>query len=559
MKKTLLIGLDAACWEYLEPLLASGRMPTLNSLMEKGAWGTINSTMPPWTPTAWSSIITGKNPGKHGIYDMICRRPGTYEFTLTNSTLRKGTPFWKYLNRQGIQVGLVNVPFTYPVDEIQGFTVCGFGTPNSVDDFAYPKEALRWVRTKYPDFKPEVDPVFLHKAPPDKILEAEIGHQACNVDIAISLAEQYGVEVLAINLMLTDHANHKMPTLEQVQGAYQKSDSDLSKLIEGFKPDHILLISDHGSSRLKGDFLLNAWLQDAGYYNQLENESQERKVALNWIIMQWLRKSQGWNGVSEKVARTLIREISLKSPSSIQERIYGRFNEVIPFAREHVLMSNQPDFSRSTVFPGSVYSGLLYLNVSGREPDGIVPHSKIGDVLAGLSGKLMEIEEPETGEPLFPQIYLSEDVYWGSAMEGAPDLILDSYSSSWNIRMRKHIPVPEKARGRYFVDVANRRDFGWHSRDGIFIFVGEGFQPGPVKTHVQLMDISATLFQLYGVPIPEDYDGRVLSDLFTTGMPPGEIKTQVGDEGDNGRVSEDLTAQEAAELASHLRALGYLD
>ncbi|HZD55089.1 MAG TPA: alkaline phosphatase family protein, partial [Anaerolineales bacterium] len=129
--KTLLVGLDAACWEYLNPLVETGRMPTLGNLVSSGTWGKLHSTMPPWTPTAWSSIITGKNPGKHGVFDMLWRRPGTYEFILSNARTREGTPFWKRLNQHGIRVGLVNIPFTHPPDEVDGFVVSGFGTPSS--------------------------------------------------------------------------------------------------------------------------------------------------------------------------------------------------------------------------------------------------------------------------------------------------------------------------------------------------------------------------------------------------------------------------------------------
>lgn len=85
-KKTIVVGLDAACWDYLNPLLNAGHLPTLRSFMDAGIWGTLLSTMPPWTPAAWSSIVTGKNPGKHGIYDLLWRRPGSYEFIPINAT-----------------------------------------------------------------------------------------------------------------------------------------------------------------------------------------------------------------------------------------------------------------------------------------------------------------------------------------------------------------------------------------------------------------------------------------------------------------------------------------
>ena len=149
MKKTLLVGFDAACWEYLDPLLRAGRLPTVQRLIDSGTWGTLQSTFPALTPTAWASIITGKNPGKHGVFDMVVRNPDTYEFMPTNAQLRRGTPFWQRFNECGFRVGLVNVPFTYPPEPIDGFVVTGFGTPNSASDFAYPGEVLEWITARF--------------------------------------------------------------------------------------------------------------------------------------------------------------------------------------------------------------------------------------------------------------------------------------------------------------------------------------------------------------------------------------------------------------------------
>jgi predicted AlkP superfamily phosphohydrolase/phosphomutase len=143
--RTLVVGLDAACWAYVNPLLEAGRLPALQRLMSEGTSGTLHSTLPALTPTAWASIITGKNPGKHGVFDMLWRRPGAYDFQPTSGAVRVGTPFWKRLNERGIRVGLVSVPFTYPPEEIDGFVVCGFGAPESAVDIAAPAGARTWI------------------------------------------------------------------------------------------------------------------------------------------------------------------------------------------------------------------------------------------------------------------------------------------------------------------------------------------------------------------------------------------------------------------------------
>ena len=558
MRKTLLVGLDAACWEYVDPLLLSGRMPTLQSIMNKGTWGTLYSTKPAWTPTAWASIITGKNPGKHGVFDMLWRRPGTYEFTPTNATARTGTPFWRHLNNAGLHVGLVNVPFTYPPEPLDGFVVCGFGTPDSVEELTYPSDLLPWIEQEFGPYEPTVNAEFLRTAPPDSILQEEKDHQARQVQIAVRLAERFQVDVLVINLMLTDHANHKMPAMEQVYEAYQSSDQDLAQLIRAFQPDDTLLISDHGSTRLNGDFLLYAWLHDQGYYMLAENQPSERRAALNWLLVQWLQNHHDWAGLTEKILRRLLQEALYRLPGTVTERIWSKIESVIPFAREHFVWSERPDYRRTRVYPGSVYSGLLYFNRVGREPLGILRAEDRGSLVSELASKLLEIKDPDTLQPLFSNIHDSKQQYAGPAVESGPDLILESFSSGWNLRMGNLTPSPMRVRDKYFVDASERKEFGWHSQAGIFVFSGSDFLTGPAPITGQVIDIPATLLHLYGIPIPEDYDARVLTELLEPGLAQQPIHLQPGDVIASHDTRTALSPEEAAALAAHLRALGYL-
>lgn len=156
MKKTLVVGLDAACWDYLNPLLKVGKLPTLQRLIDTGTWGTLHSTMPAHTPTAWASIITGKNPGKRGVYDHLWRRPGSYDFVPTNARVRMGTPFWKRLNEYCVRVGLVNVPHTHPPDPVDGFVVGGFWPTSSAPDIVYPSDVLEWISERFGRYEPAV-------------------------------------------------------------------------------------------------------------------------------------------------------------------------------------------------------------------------------------------------------------------------------------------------------------------------------------------------------------------------------------------------------------------
>ena len=567
MNKTLLVGWDAACWEYLQPLLEAGRLPTLQKLIQQGASGVLHSTMPPWTPTAWSTLVTGKNPGKHGIFDMLRKKPGGYDFLPTNASFRHGRPFWKYLNAQGIRTGMVNVPFTYPPEPVEGFMVCGFGTPSTLSEVAYPLDVNQWLKEQYRDFKPEVDAEILRSAPPASIFAIEEEQQDRFVHIATNLADRYQVDVLVINLMFPDHANHKMPLLEQVYESYLKTDEDLSRLIGTFQPDNVMLISDHGSSRVKGDFWLGAWLRDQGYAVEVENTPKERRAALNWLLMQVFREHLGWSGMFEKGMRRLGKDLLYQLPQSLRTRIWRWIEKDFPHARQFVEMSGKPDYKRTRIINGSAYSGLLYFNVSGREPQGVVKPEDKQALVAEMRQKLLQIVDPDTGKPLFSEVHTS-DIYFGKAFPHAPDLILDAYDAGWNIRTSKYTSHPGAAQNRYFFKKANYRDFGWHSRDGIFVFTGPAFdatrsapQGAALKSAApegNLTDIPATLLHLYGVPIPEDFDGQVLTDVLSSELRATPVRFQAVEE-EPLNEEKGYDREDADKLVEHLKALGYLD
>lgn len=556
LKRTLLVGLDAACWEYLNPLIEAGKMPVLQGLMEKGSWGVMHTTMPAWTPAAWSSIATGKNPGKHGVYDMTWRKPSSYEFQPVTSQNRSGRPFWQLLNEAGLRVGLVNIPFLYPITPLDGFAVSGFGTPASAKNLIYPQEAVAELEQRFGPYEPVISAELIKNSTPADILRAEAEHQARQVDMALWLAQRYPVDVLAINLMLPDHANHKMPEMSLVEEALCRSDRDLGRLLDGFQPQHVLLVSDHGSSRLKGEFLLDAWLRDQGYYQPRRRTPREAAGALNWALVQWLQVKKGRSGMLEKLTRRVLKSFLLHAPSAFSNGLWARLEQDLPFVRDFVWFTDEPDFERTQVFPGSVHSGLLYLNLKGREPSGVVDEAEREQLLEELVTRLESLKDPHTGAPLFTKVYRASELYSGTRTDSAPDLIIDSFSSAWNIRLSSYTPVPEKMEHRYFV--SSRVDYGWHSRDGIFVFAGENIEAGHDEGSAHVTDIPATLLYLCGVPVPEDYDGRVMLDVIRQDYREAHpVQHQPGETGETASYDSFYTPQEKEELANHLRALGY--
>src|SRR2546423_10891839 len=93
--KAVIIGLDAATWALIRPWMAEGGMPNLARLMNAGVSGKLESILPPITPPAWTSFMTGKNPGKHGIFNFVEAAVDSYEMDYANGGSRPSVPGWE--------------------------------------------------------------------------------------------------------------------------------------------------------------------------------------------------------------------------------------------------------------------------------------------------------------------------------------------------------------------------------------------------------------------------------------------------------------------------------
>jgi predicted AlkP superfamily phosphohydrolase/phosphomutase len=547
--RTLLVGLDAACWEYLDPLLQAGRLPNLAQLIEQGEHGSLRSTMPPITPAAWSSLVTGVHPGKHGVFEWVRRQPLSYRFTPVASNHRVGTTVWARLNAAGVRVGVVNVPLTYPVQPLDGFLLCGFSTPTSACDLTYPSELLSEIEAEFGRYQPIVQ-IGPSDSAPQASYDAERDHQKQIVKIAAALAQTHSVQVLILNLMLLDHSNHTMPTMDLVEQAMVDTDADLGWLLAEFAPDNVLAISDHGSRRVKGVFLLGAWLADYGFLAREVRPASERTKVINYILRQW---PSGSTSLLARFGRRLLCEGLNHLPAPLTSPLWHTIEREVPLALMQVETLDGFVPNRTQVYPVGANRGSLRLNAVGREPEGIVSKEDREMILAQLIEALGAIRDPDTGELLFSGLYQTEDLYTGPFTREAPDLIGDYYQSDWSVV--SGLVGLRRRPWRYFSPAD--RWHGDHSRDGIYVFAGRDFHHHPERGNADLLDIPATLLYLYDVPLPDDYDGQPLSHtLITTDR---SLRYQPGDERHQEESDLSYTEGEEQQVLRRLSQLGYVD
>lgn len=546
--RTLVVGLDAACWEYLDPLLNTRQLPNLARLIGQGMHGSLHSTILPITPVAWSSLATGVNAGKHGVFEWVRREDTGYHLTPVTADHRVGTTVWTRLNEAGVKVGVVNVPLTYPPQPLDGFLLCGFSAPPSARDLTHPPGLLDEVEARFGTYSPTYQ-VDRSKLTARELYHALRTHQRRIVEIGTALSKSDDVQVLILNLMLVDHSNHHMPTMDLVQRAVRDMDEDLGLLLTELSPDNVLVISDHGSRRVRGVFLLGAWLAEHGFLTRQSRPARDRPHVLNYVLEQWLGSK---DSLLSAANRSLLREGLLRLPASLTKQTWRAIEQAIPLASMQIETTDSFVGNSTTVYmPGGNHGGLK-LNLSGREPEGIVSEAESERILRALVDGLTEISDPDTGEPLFSRFYRAEELYAGPFVSHAPDLIADSYDSDWSLAST--LPGLEPRPRRYFL--TGERWYGDHARDGIYVFAGRDFDHLPQRGEANLLDIPATLLYLYDVPQPVDYDGQPLLHVFRNADRP--IRHQAGDErskmqGDFGDI-----ADQEEEVLERLRQLGYL-
>ncbi len=545
-KKTLILSIDSGCWPYVDPLLAAGRMPVVARLIERGVRGVLESTMPPITPVAFSSFITGTNPGKHGVFDWTVRCSDGSTQAAT-STVRRGAPLWHYLNQAGVRVGLFNIPVTYPPQPIDGFLVPGITVPKDARRLTHPVQVLDRIEERYGTYHVDVPHALLDEGV-ENYATAWIKYEEVQTDAALTLMDEYGVDVLAFNYASLDRVNHFSPRQEHLEAVLTNVDTQIGRFVVRYPEANLILMSDHGSRRIKNAFLLSKWLAQNGYAIYGEKSLDIPNHEINFALARYF-EAQSMGGTGERMLRNLLQAALCVTPSALRRPLWQKMYRSSPEALAY-RFAERLDRARTRVFATS--SGPLMINRKGRGSSNAVSEQSYKALREALIRDLLTVKEPITERRVFSRVYRREEIYHGPALPQAPDIVADHYDSVCDL-------IVDNDPDRFcFVNRLNR--FGDHVRDGLFVLSGPDFVQDAGSDHrASIMDLPATLLHLYGVPIPADFDGQPLERFLT---PEFRLQKPIRRQ-QAARVYDSVSSQEHNEaeleqLTEHLQGLGYL-
>jgi predicted AlkP superfamily phosphohydrolase/phosphomutase len=520
MDRLLIIGLDGATFDLIKPWVLEGKLPHLGKLLESGVHGALKSTIPPMSPPAWTSFMTGKNPGKHGVFDFTARKPYSYEIEFVNARWRKAATIWKIMSDAGKRVCVLGVPITYPPEKVNGIMISGIDTPATggiADATAFhPPELHHEIATKLGGYliSPNLKAFADHQC--EAMVEAALRTVERKMDTALYLLAKEPWDCFMITIGETDGITHRLwkyhdklsPLSDehssQYQGPdpilsiYQRVDQYIGKLC-AMESDNssIMLMSDHGhgGNGSKAIFL-NSWLEEHGL----------------------LRFKTNANG---RILPSLVdaaKNIGIKAvPSSLKKMIFrktqlaNKIESSVRFAR--IDWRHSQSYSEETPYYPSIW-----INMRGREPDGIVmPGKEYEEIRDEIIDALGKWSDPETGQRLVSRVHKREAVYCGPCVGELPDLILE-----WNLDqgysyLFKHSPGDKRRRTairRLRRPELNSAKSGDHRDDGIFVMTGKDIQPRRELQGARVVDLAPTILHLLGVPVPTDMDGEVLTEIF---------------------------------------------
>lgn len=539
--RLFILGIDGATFDLLDPWIKEGHLPHFARIAEKGVCQPLVTAIPPTSPVAWTSLVTGKNPGKHGITDWFRLPAGTYDNILLCGQDRQEPALWDLLSHQGKQVGVLNVPMTYPPEAVRGFMVSGIHTPDTATAYTYPRPLAEELKAACGTYI--VDVISPHRAPTMEILGELDAMMESRQKALFYLLKRYPWDFFMAVFVFSDRLQHALwstqdpnhplysPDKAQQWGGkileyYQKMDAILGELLQELGENtNLLIVSDHGFGPCYKGVSLTKLLCRMGVL-KINPPLLPRKKE----VFSLLKKLPGIQ--------------TLKKSPWLQE-IKGK------------IAHNTIDWSQSKAFPSISANGSIFINLQGLRPQGLVAKGREYEELReAIIKELKAFRDPVTGVPVFAEIYKKEEIYSGDHLEEAADLMILTHNMEYHF-----VDSPESPEDDNIITELQPGLEAVHRLEGIAMAYGPDIAAGQRLEPAHIYDITPTALYLSGLPVPQDMDGKIMTQIIDPSWlqknppqytPPQIRKTAAGEKG------KVYSEEELAKIREGLKGMGYL-
>lgn len=458
--RLLILGLDGAPARYVFDA-PPGALPNLQSLMARGMWGPLTSTIPPITCPAWACMSTSRDPGQLGLYGFRNRSSPSYgPMDRADGAWVTAPRLWEVLSDLGRRSAVLGLPLSYPCEPFNGWLIGSFLGPNDHDEYTQP--------TSLADEIEEVAPGYMLDVPnfrtddKERLLEQIHRMTDLRFRLAAHLMRSRPWDLFWMVEMGPDRMHHGFwrygapdhrlhepghPYESAIADYYCYVDGRIGELLDLAPPEtSVMVVSDHGAKTLTGAISMNDWLRREGYL--VMNHVPDTPAPLDpaWV-----------------------------------------------------------DWSRTRLWAEGGYYARLFVNGQGREPQGIVPSSEYEALLADVTARLRGMRDHE-GRPMGNRAMSPYELY--REVRGlAPDLIVYLGDLDW----RSAGTVGH--RDIYLLENDTGPDDANHSQEGIFILAGPDVPASGSVRGAEIYDVAPTALALMGCPVPLEMIGRDLRTI----------------------------------------------
>jgi predicted AlkP superfamily phosphohydrolase/phosphomutase len=562
-RRLLIIGIDGATYDVLDPMIARGVLPNLAALMKRGFRAGLRSTIPPNSAAAWATFMTGKNPGRHGVLRFqatrptqdigIEFRPGAYTFL--NSDSIAGRRLWDVFGAAGKRVAVMNVPMTYPPRPLNGIMITGLLTPPGAKDFTWPPElahSLVGYQIEQPlatmGYSPAADRELIRSS-------LEILEQQSETALRLLRSEPW--DFFFVCFTGTDRIQHRLWNyLEGMkdEGGRMKGqekigrDNDEEGKFFRENLDRYYRLLDATIGRLveaSGESANRILLSDHGF------GPAPRKAVFRRALARQLGLEAGEGVGGFHSARAWLERHGLVNGDRLRRLLAGtHLRRLLSRITRFVLRKEQQAWrdSRAYLVTLHKYIGGIGINLPPSSPE-YEPLRQL------LMARLGDVRDPDSGEPIVAAVWRREEIYHGPRLGLCPDVV-------FRLNERYGLAHGESPGGRLVGDKSFRGK-GIHRDEGILVLAGPDVVHAALDKFFRIEDVTATALHLLDTPIPTDMDGQVVVEALTR-----DYRTQhairfepVAEEPEAASIAgarwRSIADEEA--VAEQLRHWGYLD
>lgn len=488
--RTLLVGLGGVCERTLRPHVEAGRASTIGELVADGPAGSLASQVVPQAASAWPTLYTGVNPGRHGVFDRLVSagrdwRPASFRDVREHA-------LWELLDRRGRSSVVVNVPVTAPPSPFDGALVSGWGGPDRPS--CHPEGVLADLDGVPDDYRVYVP----GDATGDDRVEWSRRLVAARATVFERLVDRVDPEFGFLGFHQTGTVFRDCPDDRGAQAAvFDAVDDAVAAAVQATDPDTVVLASDHGLVPFDGpSFRVNDFLRDRDLLSTTRGcggtPPPPRAAG-----------AADDSGLATRVASMAARlGVTSQRVASTLDRVGlgGLASGVVP---RHVVWaaSERVDRDASVAYARSGARYGVRINRAGREPDGVVSPAEYPSVRSDLVDALRSVRTPE-GERVFSAVGPAEQFFGGPHVDAGPDVV--------TVPRRFDVHLDASLRGDQFGD--SPTDYAAVPR-GVVALSGECVSESTDLSEPHLFDVAPTVLATLGVPPSTRMDGEALAPV----------------------------------------------